>query len=201
MTEERKEHNKYQQKIFAMEVRVFCKSIPKEVQLRLQRIVDKVRLTKGERVLDVGTGTGVLIPYIRSYGVVDIVGCDLSSAMLAVGQERYQNVIFWCGDVVDIPAGLGPFDVVFFNAVFGNVWDQRETLCRVSELLRKTGRICISHPLGSRFVANLNQVDPGRTPNTLPDRDRLLETIRQLPFELIHFEDQLDLYLAVLSVY
>jgi len=200
MTEERKEHNKYQQKIFAMEVRGFCEPIPEEVQLRLQRIVDKVWLTKDERVLDVGTGTGVLIPYIQSYGVVDIVGCDLSSAMLAVGQERYQNVIFWCGDVVDIPTVLGPFDVVIFNAVFGNVWDQKETLSWVSELLGITGRVCISHPLGSRFVANLNQMDPRRTPNTLPDQDRLREMIQQLPFELVHFEDKLDLYLAVLSV-
>ena len=200
MTEERKEHNKYQQKIFAMEVQGFCEPIPQEIQLRLQRIVDKVWLMKGERVLDVGTGTGVLIPYIQSYGVVDIVGCDLSSAMLAVGQERYQDVIFWCGDVVDIPTGLGPFDVVIFNAVFGNVWDQKETLSRISELLGKAGRVCISHPLGSRFVAHLNQMDPRRTPNTLPDQNRLREMIQQLPFELVHFEDKLNLYLAVLSV-
>lgn len=30
----------------------------------------------------------------------------------------------------------GPFDAVFFNAVFGNVYDQRDTLLRAALLLR-----------------------------------------------------------------
>lgn len=198
MSKKRKAHNEYQRDIFATEFSNFCAPIADEVRQRLQRIVAETQLAKDERVLDVGTGTGVLVPYIRNCGVEYIVGCDLSPAMLTVARQRHQNVIFWGGDVVDLPADLGPFDVVFLNAVFGNVWDQAQLLLKVSELLRKAGRVCISHPLGSRFVADLHRADPRRTPDTLPNRDRWLEMVQQLPVKLVHYEDEPDFYLTIL---
>jgi ubiquinone/menaquinone biosynthesis C-methylase UbiE len=198
MKKVRETHNKYQRQIFAKEVNDFCAPILEEVQRRLEQIVAKAELAKGERVLDVGTGTGVLIPYIRNYGIEYIVGCDLSPAMLTKARQCHRTATFWHGDVVDLPAELGPFDAVFLNAMFGNVWDQQETLNRVTELLNKAGRICISHPLGARYVAELNRTDPRRTPHRLPGRDTLLEMVRRLPIELIYYKDDPVLYLAVL---
>ena len=99
--------------------------------------------------MDVGTGIGVLIPHIQRYGVRNIVGCDLSAGMLAEAQLRYPEVRYWQGDVIDLPDELGPFDVVFFNGMFGNVWSQRDALEKVSAQLSQTGRILISHPLGA----------------------------------------------------
>lgn len=42
----------------------------------------------------------------------------------------------WLGDVESIPAFQGPFDAALFNAVFGNIYDQREALLRTCLLLR-----------------------------------------------------------------
>jgi SAM-dependent methyltransferase len=47
---------------------------------------------------------------------------------------------------------MAPFDAAFFNAVFGNLHDQREALLRVALLLRPGGHIVISHPLGSEWL-------------------------------------------------
>ena len=199
MKKGREEHNKYQQHLFTRKVKDFSVPISPEVQQRLQRIVATAQLMKGERVLDGGTGIGVLIRYFRSYGIEYIVGCDLSSVMLAEAQRRHPDVIIWCGDIIDLPANLRPFDAIFLNAMFGNVWNQQETLSKVSEFLTKVGRISISHPLGSRYVAELNRTDPRRTPHTLPARDRLMKMVRPLPLELIRHEDDPDFYLAVLK--
>jgi len=198
MSKNRDEHNKHQQEIFAREVGDYCTEIPEEIRQRLKRIVEVAELTEGERVLDVGTGTGVLIPYFRESGVNEIVGCDLSSTMLEKAQQQFPDVTFWCGDIVDLPATLGTFDAVFFNAMFGNVWNQKETLSTAVKLLRDRGRICISHPLGSRYVAGLNQRDPLRTPHPLPGKKRLGELVQQLPLQVIHVEDELDFYVAIL---
>ena len=198
MNKQREIHNNYQRDIFAEEVSEFCVPIPEEIQRRLESIVAKVGLTQGEQVLDVGTGTGVLIPYIRSYALDSIVGCDISPTMLAEAARRHPDLSFWCGDVVDLPADLGPFDVVFLNAMFGNVWDQQQTLTKATALLNPGGRICISHPLGSRYVAELRRSDPERTPHTLPDREVFSEWLGLLPLELIYYEDGEVLYLAVL---
>ena len=58
----------------------------------------------------------------------------------------------WLGDVCDLPAYQGPFHAAFFNAVFGNVADQRAALLAVALQLRPGGHLVISHPLGRAWV-------------------------------------------------
>ena len=118
--------------------------------------------------------------------------------MVEEAQRQHPDVAFWCGDVVDIPDPHGSFDAVFLNAMFGNVWNQSETLRRVEALLTASGRICISHPLGSRFVADLHRQDPRRTPHLLPDRHRLRELTATLDLKTLYFEDSMELYAAFL---
>ena len=198
MRDKRLEHNEYQRALFTKEVDTFCEQIPGVIQQRLGEIVEKVQLERSDRVLDVGTGTGVLIPLIKSFGVEQVVGCDLSSAMLSVAADLHQVTSLWCGDVLDLPDNLGPFDVVFLNAVFGNLWDQMGTLCRVNDVLKEDGRVCISHPLGSRFVVELHRTDSRRTPHILPDQEELLRMVYELPLQLTHYQDEEELYIAVL---
>ncbi len=194
----REAHNEYQRALFRDEVDRFREPAPREVVARLQRIVGLADLQPSDRVLDVGTGTGVLIPYMKRYGVRKIVGCDLSSMMLEEARREHPDVSFWCGDVVDLPDTYGSFDAVFLNAMFGNVWDQSEMLRRVDALLTASGRICISHPLGSRFVAELHEDDPRRTPHLLPDRHRLRVLNATLKLKTLYFEDSIELYAACL---
>ena len=196
--ETRQAHNRYQQRVFEKNVDFFKQPIPEDVQRRTAEIVAAANLKSGDRVLDVGTGIGVLIPHIQRFGVRDIIGCDLSEPMLAEARRRYPEVQFWCGDIVDFPKTLGPFDAIFFNAVFGNMWDQRETLKVSAGLLKKNGRIIISHPMGAAFADKLAAEDPKMIPHPLPSRMRLEELILDLPLEVRCFRDESDTYLGVI---
>ena len=190
----RQAHNRYQRALFRDEIDNFRESTPREVVPRLKQIVELAHLERSDRVLDVGTGTGVLIPYIRRYGVRKIVGCDLSSMMLKEAKKQHPDVLFWCGDVVNMPDTQGSFDAVFLNAMFGNVWDQWETLQKVATLLAARGRIYISHPLGSRFVADLHEKDPRRTPHLLPDIHCLRELTATLGLKILYCKDFTEFY-------
>ena len=71
------------------------------------------------RVLDVGTGTGLLaIEFARSIPGVEVVGLDLSDAVLELARDNAQEsevssrVSFRKGDVEDIPLGDDAFDLV-----------------------------------------------------------------------------------------
>lgn len=64
----------------------------------------------------------------------------------------------WCGDIVDLPAAQGTADAVFFNAMFGNVFDQHEALGAACRLLRPGGHVIISHPLGRRESRELQDI-------------------------------------------
>ena len=57
---------------------------------RLQRIANAVPgLGPSSRVIDVGCGTGCLIPHLRARGVQDILAVDLSEVMLAELEKRH----------------------------------------------------------------------------------------------------------------
>ena len=48
-------------------------------------------LGSGSRVLDVGSGTGALIPHLQAAGVVDILAADLSEGMLGALHQRFRD--------------------------------------------------------------------------------------------------------------
>ena len=194
----RRQHNLYQRQIFDKSVESFRQPIPADVQQRTKQIVAAAKLEKSDSVLDVGTGIGVLIPHIQRLGVRHIVGCDLSEAMLAEARRRYPEMEFWRGDVVDLPPDFGPFDAIFFNAVFGNLWSQRDALKASSERLARRGRIVISHPMGAAFAEALAAKNPGMILHPLPDENRIAELIEGLPLTVDVFHDEKNLYLCVL---
>lgn len=195
-----RQHNAYQERVFTSAVDFFRQPIPADIQQRTDQIVAVAQLQPSDRVLDVGTGTGALIPHIQRYGIKSITACDLCPIMLAEAQQAYPEVHFWCGDVVNLPASLGSFEVVFFNAMFGNVWDQKETLQLTAGRLTAAGRLIISHPMGATFVQELHRSDPNMVPHALPNRTETLPLIEGSSLSLVLFQDEPDLYISVLAV-
>ena len=193
-------HNAYQQQIFTSAIDFFRQPIPADIQQRTDLIVAAAELQATDRVLDVGTGTGTLISHIQRYGVKSISAVDLCPVMLEEAEQAYPQVSFWCGDVVDLPASLGSFDVVFLNAMFANVWNQKETLQFIVSRLTGTGRLVISHPMGADFVQDLHRSDPNMVPHTLPNRAEAIELTAGTPLHLSRYQDESDLYICVLAL-
>ncbi|KAK9816431.1 hypothetical protein WJX72_000132 [[Myrmecia] bisecta] len=206
----REENNKLQAATFNSKVEHFTVPLPQEVEERLEQIVGSVpELGPGSRVLDVGSGTGCLIHHMQARGVQDVLAVDLSSGMLDELRQRFSSgstcgnnagVRTWCGDVQSLPAYQGPFDAAFFNAVFGNVYDQRDTLLHAALLLKPGGHIVLSHPLGRQWLAGLHRDAPRLVPHDLPDQAALQQLVADLPLEVRSVRDEPDLYIAVLQV-
>ncbi len=106
----------------------------------------------------------------------NITGVDLSDEMMNYARERFPQVNFIKADVLDADTVIGKanqFDAVFFNACFGNIFDQKLALKKTHDLLRSGGSIVISHPLGKRFVKALHDSDPAIVPHFLPEKEQL----------------------------
>ena len=206
----RLKHNAEQARYFDTRVDLFQQPIPDSIQARTRSIVRAARLDRNATVLDVGTGLGVLIPYLLEQGVLaeNIVGCDLSRSMLAVAESRFPSVRFWQGDFLDWPprgsdennlTGCFSFTAIFFNACFANLFDSQAAIAQAARLLAPKGRIVISHPLGSGFVAALHAGQPDVVPNVLPKRGELERYARSNELRIDRFEDEHDYYLAILE--
>ncbi len=106
------QHATLQRTTFDNCVTEFTQPLAPEIQQRLAEFVNAVPGLDGcSRVIDVGSGTGALIPHIQARGVRDILAVDLAPRMLDVVKERYcvstlgneASVRTWVGDVIDLP--------------------------------------------------------------------------------------------------
>jgi ubiquinone/menaquinone biosynthesis C-methylase UbiE len=198
--EKRRTHAELQRVYFDKLAAGFTQPIPADVETRTAKIVEAAGLNANSCVLDVATGTGVLIAHFLRAGVrsENITGCDLSSSMLKQANLLHPGVRFWQGDFFDFPPDQGQFDAIFFNACFGNFYDVEMAVKQAVLLLAAHGKIIISHPLGARFVAQLHAVEPELVPHLLPDRAQLLQWSSRYNLELDTFVDEQDLYIAVI---
>lgn len=138
----------------------FLVALPADVCERMRRIVAAAGIRAGEHVLDVGTGTGALIPDIRTYRPGRIFACDLSGKMLEQVARRYPEVERHQCDVRDVALPDASIDAVFMNGMYGNIADKRGALANLMRMLRPAGRIVISHPEGRGYVERLVRTDP-----------------------------------------
>jgi SAM-dependent methyltransferase len=201
MSESKRKHVEYQTSYFDTNHEFFRQQIPDEVVERTKQIVAAAHLTPQSRVLDVGTGMGVLIPHFALHGVQpkNVVGCDLSAQMLAEARRRQPEAQFWQGDFAELPQSMGVFDAIFFNACFGNFFDMRATAENAAQRLASGGRIVISHPMGNRFVIQLKTQDPCLVLHALPSKAALEDWGAKLGLSLELFRDEPDLYIGILK--
>jgi len=150
---------------------------PPHVRQRLEALVKEFEVRPGERVLDVGTGTGVLIPYLcREVGASgQILAVDLSFQMLrqANRKPRRDTDIIVQADVHFLPFANEMVDRVICFAAFPHFRDKAKALRELSRVLRHDGILIIAHLLSREELAKHHSAHPDVARDTLPDSRRM----------------------------
>jgi demethylmenaquinone methyltransferase/2-methoxy-6-polyprenyl-1,4-benzoquinol methylase len=110
-------------------------------------------LRPGERVLDVGAGTGVSTEELQRSGAF-AVGADLSVGMLVAGRHAGRTVPLLAGDAVRLPFPDGTFDAVTISFALRNVRDTAGALRELGRVTRPGGRLVVcefSRPINGPF--------------------------------------------------
>jgi ubiquinone/menaquinone biosynthesis C-methylase UbiE len=103
-------------------------------------LVGALAVVEDDRVLDVGTGTGVAAEAAARVGAT-VVGVDRSTAMLAVGHRERPSLPLVAGQVIDLPFRDRTFDVVMANFVLAHFVKVETALFDIRRVLRPHGRI------------------------------------------------------------
>jgi len=143
------------------------------------RIVGEVGLEADDRVLDAGTGTGVLAAYMGRIGA-DVLTFERDPEFAEVARENMatadvaETVAVRAGDVTDHLDDLGPFDVVTLDTE-----DAPAVVERAPDLLARGGFVAVYSP----FVEDTREV--ARTADEVGlGSVRTLETIeREMDFD------------------
>ncbi|MFC7549109.1 demethylmenaquinone methyltransferase [Plantactinospora sp. GCM10030261] len=110
-------------------------------------------LRPGERVLDVGAGTGVSTEELGRSGAY-AVGVDLSIGMLVAGRRTRPSVSLLAGDALRLPFADATFDAVTISFALRNVVDTEAALREFARVTRPGGRLVVcelSHPTNGLF--------------------------------------------------
>src|SRR3954452_4031252 len=110
-------------------------------------------LRPGERVLDVGAGTGVSTGELARSGAF-AVGADLSIGMLTAGRHSGRSVPLVAGDALRLPFPDGAFDAVTISFALRNVVDTEAAMRELGRITRPGGRLVVcefSHPTNAAF--------------------------------------------------
>ena len=189
--------NRLQRKKFDELVHLFEPPLPEGVPERLSRIVAVADIRPGQVVLDVGTGTGILVPEIQKYRPGRICACDLSEKMLAQLQKNYSGVQTIQADVRNLTLPDASVDVAFINACYPNIVDKAGAFSNLSRMLKPAGRLIISHPLGKRFVQTLKKTSPFSL-DDLPKKHEAEQLFAPYGFKVDTFVDKPALYILVI---
>lgn len=188
--------NDRQRQAFDKSYTYFLVPLPQDVIDRMGRIIAAATIRAGETVLDVGTGTGALMPQIRTYRPGRIVACDLSANMLEQVAERYPEVERHQCDIADLSLPAACVDVVFMNGMYGNIADKSKALGNIVRMLRPGGRVVISHPEGRAYVERLVKTDPYPiTP--LPSHPQAQTFLGSFGLTVRHYTDEEKLLIVV----
>jgi trans-aconitate methyltransferase len=93
---------------------------------------------RGERILDVGCGTGQLTDIIHISGAV-VTGIDASPEMIKKARENYPDIKFMVKDATHLSFDSN-FDAVFSNAALHWISNQEEAIRCIFNALRPAGR-------------------------------------------------------------
>src|SRR4029077_6159069 len=110
------QHNDVIRESFTAQAQAFAANPWVTDEERIRRLVAAAHLTGDERVLDIATGPGYIAEAFAG-AAREVVGVDLTDAMLAIGKKRQKergvnNVSFRADDAQNLPFASGDFDVV-----------------------------------------------------------------------------------------
>jgi ubiquinone/menaquinone biosynthesis C-methylase UbiE len=174
---------------------------PDDLHRRLRRVIVEAQLRAGDRVLDVGTGTGVLVPLIAAAvgGEGRVLAFDISLPMLLEARRGIpaEQVLLVQADVHHLPVLPGSFDRVVCNAALPHFGDRRAALRELIGSLRADGLIIISHPIGREAVNARHRESGGPVAeDRVPPAKEMEALLRDVGLAEVVVIDEAEFYLA-----
>jgi len=108
-----------------------------------KQVIQRARLAKNSRLLDIGTGTGDLArEALAQFPQARVIAADFTLEMMRVGQNR-GALNFSSADALRLPFEDSAFDAVVSGFLMRNVIDLQVALQEQYRVLKKGGRIVI----------------------------------------------------------
>ena len=101
-------------------------------------LIDRLSPEAGERIIDLGCGTGLMTNEIRKKGAL-VEGLDNDPAMIQLARERYPYIKFMCLSAAEFRTDV-EYDAIFSNAALHWMKQPDLVINRIANALKPGGR-------------------------------------------------------------
>lgn len=160
----------------------------------IEKIIELGRISRGKKVLDLGCGTGNIAWQIKKKIDADLIGVDVSLAMLKVAKNKSLEVLCANIDNRRLPFRDGSFDNIIGAYVIHQIKNLNFLLSECYRVLRNGALVLLTssheqiedqHPIIKDFFPSYVDIDKGR----FPDIDRIDYLLESLSFKNITHEE------------
>ncbi|WP_113673382.1 class I SAM-dependent methyltransferase [Vallitalea guaymasensis] len=169
---------------------------------KVEYILDLVDIQAGSRILDVGTGTGILIPslYKRVTGSGKIKAVDMAEKMIEVARKKnsFENVVFECKDILKKDNDEEYYDYIICYSMFPHFHCKEEAVEKLSRKLKSGGKLTICHSQSREAINKLHKrVDDTVKEDNLPEMEKLEQYFSESGLEVVEQVDNEDMFVVI----
>jgi ubiquinone/menaquinone biosynthesis C-methylase UbiE len=185
---------------FNQRASIWDETIAEKNAAKLESMIHRLNIQPGSSILDVGTGTGVFIPFLlRKIGVKgQLVAMDIADKMLEISRAKNfnGNIEYLQADITMLPLTEKSFDNIICYSSFPHFYDKSKALAEMYRVLKSGGGLFICHTSSRAEINTIHSTLPVVQNDLIPDINEVYTMLSLAEFADIKIEDKTDSYLA-----
>jgi ubiquinone/menaquinone biosynthesis C-methylase UbiE len=185
---------------FNQKAAIWDEVIAEKDAIKLEAMAHRLDIKTGASVLDVGTGTGVFVPFLLNKigGNGRLVAIDIAEEMLRMARAKdFSSTIDHIhADIVTLPIAKDSFDVAVCYSSFPHFHDKPKALSEIARVLKGGGSLFICHTSSRATINMIHSELPAVKNDLIPHAADMLQLLADAGFSNARIEDNTDNYLT-----
>lgn len=165
---------------------------------KIEGLLRMLAIPKGGVILDVGSGTGVLIPFLRKiFSPSLIVELDIAERMLEVAKSKHgeEGISYVWGDAESVDL-KETFDAVICYSSFPHFTDKRRAIENLVRFLKERGIFAVIHSSGREAIHRIHSLNEVTRNDLLPSAQDLAELFEESGLRVIISDEDEERYIV-----